>query len=79
MLGLTRPFLIDCVKEEKKKAWNEKIIPEWFADNSISQSKEPGLLKTEKELSNGQYIGLSSKVGINAIYFETYIANKSAT
>jgi len=67
MLGLTKPHLIDCVKEERIDEWKEKIIPEWFADESIRQSKEPGLLKTEKELSEGQYIGLSSKVSYSLV------------
>ena len=62
MLGLTASELIDCVKDTKKTEWVESVVPKWFADDSITQSKEPGLLKTEKELSDGQYIGLSSKV-----------------
>ena len=62
MFGLTESSFNECVKPELKSKWKNEIEPSWFAGNDERRQKQPGLLKPEATLTNGIFVGLSSKV-----------------
>ena len=50
----------ELVRDDMKSSW-ELNKEKWFADETVEQSKKPGLLKREYGCSRGRFLGLSSK------------------
>lgn len=64
MLGYTGENLEDIVPEAKRESW-EKVVKEWFATEEVRSQKTPGLLKTEKKITDGHFVALTPKPGFN--------------
>ena len=60
LIGLTALTMDELVRDEMKSSW-EQNKEKWFADETVEQSKKPGLLKREFGCSRGRFLGLSSK------------------
>ena len=61
LIAMTEDSLDECVKDELKDDWNNRVKQKWFAGETMASQKEPGLLKEEAGISRGWFLALSPK------------------